>query len=331
MMRVSVCLAPGVVELQRRPMPVPGQNEILVKVGICGICGTDVAAWQGSMPKPYPHFSGHEFCGTVAARGAGIRDFDLCRRVVIDPNLGCGVCGYCRTAKPNLCDALKTRRIKSNGGLADYVALDARMAHKLPDALPDALAPFIEPLSCALHAARAAEVGHPRQVVIFGAGPMGILTALSLRGRVPEIIVVDPVDRRREQVRALLDITVLTPGQLEQAGADVAPDAAIDCSSRLDAVSLAVRCLRKAGQLVLSGIVMRTDSSRFPFEDITVRELTVRGVWLNPHTFAEAIRLAVEYRDVLARLTTSVFGLDQIAEAFQHAARQEVHKVLVRP
>lgn len=331
MMWVSVCVEPGRVELQQRPVPIPGENEILVKVAVCGICGTDVAVWQGSMPKSYPHCPGHEFCGTVTARGAGAGRFDIGCRVVINPNLGCGTCDYCRAQQPNLCDALKTRRIKSNGGLANYVALDARMAHALPDELPDVLAPFVEPLSCALHAARAAEAGHPRRVAIFGAGPMGILTALVLKRRMPEIVVVDPAECRREQVRALLDVSVLTPEQLEHADADNAPDAAVDCSGRLNAISLAVKCLRKGGQLVLAGLVAQTSELPFPFGAVTTKELTVCGVWLNPNTFAEAIGLAVEHRDVLSRLTTAVFSLHQIAEAFQYAARQEVLKVLVRP
>ncbi|MDD5707230.1 MAG: alcohol dehydrogenase catalytic domain-containing protein [Kiritimatiellae bacterium] len=321
-MRVSVCVAPGVVEIQRRPVPVPSGSRILVRVRVCGICGSDLAVW-----KPCPYTPGHEYCATVVARGADARRFEVGQRVVIDPNLGCGICDYCLSGRPNLCDALKTRDTKSNGGLADYVALDEHMAHALPDALPDELAPFVEPLSCALHAARVAATGQPGRAVVMGAGTMGFLTALALKDLVPEVLVADPADNRREQARDLLGVRAMAPCELTEAFAD----AAIDCSGRLDAVVSAIRFLRKGGSLVMAGLVTEAGEARFPWEAITTRELTLRGVWLNPRTFADAICLAVARRDVLGRLTTAVYDLDRVAEAFRGAARQEAQKVLVRP
>lgn len=330
-MRIAICAAPGRLELQTRPVPVPRDDQVLVRVTVCGICASDVGVWRGTVPKEYPYSPGHEFCGRIEGVGATVTGFQTGQSVVIDPNLGCGACRYCREGRPNLCDFLKTRPIKSNGGFSEYVALDARMVHAVPAGLDDTVAALAEPCSCALHAARAADAVQPRCVAVFGAGVLGLLTTLALHRPNREIILIEPGEIRREQARILLGVPVLRPGEFEGLGRSVEIDAAVDCSGRIEAVALAIRMLRKTGRLVLAGLVSDSRAAALPLMDVTAKELEIVGVWLNPHTFADAIRIAWENRRLLQALESETFTLENIEAAFTRATCPEVHKVFVKP
>jgi L-iditol 2-dehydrogenase len=329
-MRIAICPGPGRIEVQRRPIPVPADGQVLVKVALCGICGTDVDSWRGSGHRAYPVSPGHEFCGTIQRTGARVTGLAVGQRVVVDPNLGCGACDYCQRGLPNLCERLKTRNVKSNGGLSEYVALDRRMAYALPDSLPDAVAAFIEPLSCALHAVRTAGAAPAERVAIFGAGTMGLLTGMILIATGCDLAVVEPAPGRREQAARLLGARVLTPEDLSRRGPAYEFEAAIDCSGHVEAVSQAIEVLRARGRLVLFGLVVQPGGG-VPLLDVTRKELEIRGSWLNPHTFQDAINLANDQQGVLGGLTTEVFALGDVAAAFERAASLAVNRVLVRP
>jgi len=267
----------------------------------------------------------------VEQLGPKVTQFQLGQSVVINPNLGCGECLYCRARKPNLCDFLKSRSVKSNGGFAEYVAIDARMIYAIPAGMSDVLATFVEQFSCALHVAQSADAVRPRRVAVFGAGMLGILTALILNDPKREVILIEPNDTRRDQARALLGVPALTPEQLTSSEWFNSLDAAIDCSGRIEAVSQAIRALGKTGRLVLAGLVGNPQDAALPLVEITLKELELMGVWLNPHTFEDAIPLTLKHREILEALQTEMFPLDDIAAAFARAAKPNVNKVFVKP
>ena len=326
-MRCALCTGPGQLAIETRPTPSAPPGHVLVKVAMCGVCASDLAVWRGRAHQAYPYSPGHEFCGVVERVGDGVGAPAPGQRVVVNPNLGCGDCRYCAAGKPNLCDFLKSRAIKSNGGFSDYVALDRRMTFPLPDTLSDDVAPFVEPLSCAMHAARQASVQPGENVAVFGAGTMGFLTALLLRDSGARLCVVEPAAARRMAVGALLGLPAMTPEDLPAGDLDVA----IDFSGAAAAIEQAVRSLAKAGRLVMAGLVHDTDVSRLPLLDVTAKELSISGAWLNPAPFEDAIQAAVSHRDILAQFNTEVFALDDVVEAFVRAASPDVHRVLVRP
>ena len=330
-MRIAVCTQVNHIEIQQQPLPKVDSHQVLVKVSVCGICGSDLAAWQGSGHKKYPYTPGHEFCGTIEKLGKNVVGFHVGQRVVIDPNLGCGKCRFCRMGKPNICDFLKTRSVKSNGGFAEYVALDYRMVYYLPDEIEDCLAPFIEPLSCALYAARSAKVESGEKVVIFGGGLMGMLTGVALNSSKTEIILVEPAESRRESVGRLLDIKTLSPTEMQDCDLAGRIDVAIEYSGSGHALSQAIKILRKAGRIVLAGLIMNPKAADISLIDVTTRELEIKGVWLNPNAFEEAIRLTIEHKNILRQLKTEVFRLDDIGAALERALEQDVNKVFVKP
>jgi 2-desacetyl-2-hydroxyethyl bacteriochlorophyllide A dehydrogenase len=330
-MKIAVIREPGIIEVQTQPIPAPTEGQVLVQVALCGVCASDVAVLSGHNPKKFPYFPGHEFCGRVEQLGPNVTQFQLGQSVVINPNLGCGKCWYCRARKPNLCDFLKSRSLKSNGGFAEHVAINARMIYAIPEGMSDEIATFVEQFSCALHVARSAEAVRPKRVAVFGAGMLGILTVLILNDRTREVILIEPNDTRRDQARVLLGVPALTPEQLTSSEWFDTLDAAIDCSGRIEAVSQAIRALGKAGRLVLAGLVGNPQDAALPLVEITSKELELMGVWLNPHTFEDAIPLALKHRETLEALRTEMFPLNNIAAAFARAAKPNVNKVFVKP
>ncbi len=329
-MRIAICERPGHLAVRTRPIPPTGEGQVLVKVRVCGVCGSDLAAWRGTIDKEYPYSPGHELCGTVERVGSGAGDAVAGARVVINPNLGCAECRYCRSGRPNLCDSLKTRPIKSNGGFAEYVALDHRMVFALPDGFPDELSPFIEPLSCAMHAVATADVGSGERVTVFGAGVMGILTTILLRDTCRQLVVVEPDLRRREAIGRLLAVSTCSPDELPDNVPEGGFGVAVDCSGRAAAVAQAIRVLGKAGKLTMAGMVTDGAKRGLPLLDITTKELEIRGAWLNPVPFEAAVQAAVRHQSLLARLNTEFFRLEEIVSAFERAAEAGVHRAVVR-
>jgi len=330
-MRIAVCKRPNHIEIQYKPVPSVNGLKVLVKVKACGVCGSDLAIWRGSGHKKYPYSSGHEFCGTVAEKGDQVKHLQIGQRVVIDPNLGCGECRYCRSGKTNLCDYLKTRPVKSNGGFSEYVALDSRMAKPVPEALSGMLAIYVEPLSCSLHAVRSLQPKAGETVAVFGLGTMGILTGIALQSSGAKSVFVETAESRRKMFKDILATSSLSPQELADSPLAGRLDAAIDCSGNPKAVALATRLLRKAGRLVLSGLAVNADQTTIPLIDITTKELEIKGAYLNPNTFEEAIQLAVEQKSVLYALKTECYALNDIAKAFERASCPEIHKVIVKP
>jgi L-iditol 2-dehydrogenase len=328
-MFTTVLDGPQRLELRKVRIPAIDENKVLMQIALCGICGSDLAAYQGTIERTYPYSPGHEFCGRITAIGDAVTGLEPGQRVVIDPNLGCGECAFCLENKPHLCDFLKTRPIKSNGGLSEWVVLDHRMVHALPDTIPDELAVYIEPLSCAIHACRRAEVGPKSRVAILGAGNMGILTAIVADSLGADVILTETSDQRRKLAMAVPGLTTVPAIEFERHVRRDPIDIAIDCCGNAEAAVQAIAALTKGGRLILLALMNNPDRIAIPLAEVTSKEIDIRGTWLNPGAFGEAIDLAAERAAQLRAITTRQFELADVESAFSCAASQQVHKVIV--
>jgi len=132
-MRAVIIDKPGRLRVAAASDPEAGPGEVVVQVGCCGICGTDLHILDGEFPPtPYPIIPGHEFAGTVVSAGPGVSDLAEGTRVAVDPSLFCGRCGYCRAGRGNLCTDWGAIGDTVNGAFAQYVAVPAGNAYRLP-------------------------------------------------------------------------------------------------------------------------------------------------------------------------------------------------------
>ena len=205
-MRAIVLDRPGSFRVAQLPDPAPGPGQIVVKVECCGVCGTDLHIMDGEFPPtPYPITPGHEFAGTVAALGRDVSiDLPVGARVAVDPSLYCGHCRRCRSGRDNLCENWAAIGDTVAGAFAEYVAVPAVNAHRLPDGIDGQFGAMVEPLACAVHGLRRLGPVFGDAVLLTGAGTMGLLLLqLLVHAGAGPVTVVDRVGERLEVARKL--------------------------------------------------------------------------------------------------------------------------------
>jgi L-iditol 2-dehydrogenase len=309
MMRASVLTGPQTIELQERPVPEPGPDEALVRVGSVGVCGSDVHYYKhgriGSMVVEGPLVLGHEVGGTIVAVGDAVDSTRVGQRVALEPQRPCRRCRQCKTGHLNLCPHMEFFATPPvDGAFCDYVTLPADFAHPVPDSLSDAAVGLLEPLSVGIWANRKGGTSAGGRVFITGAGPIGAMVALSARAMgATEIIVSDPVESRRRRITEL------------------AADAAVDPAAGFDPTELEadvfLECSGATAALLdgLKGVRPGDEHISLPVQDLQVREVTLTGIFRYVDTWPVAIALAAGGRVDLDALVTARFGLDEVETA----------------
>jgi len=282
-MRVAVYRKRGEVQVQRWPLPELAENEVLLRVSHCGVCGTDLHLMMEGWGRP-DSVGGHEYSGTVVALGPAVRGWEIGEAAVGGASPGCGRCEPCRAGRPALCMERGSAGLTDfQGAFAEYKKVRSEELLRLPSGLPLREAALAEPLAVALHGITLSGIRPGQRALVTGAGPIGALTLAALRARgVEEVMVTEPSPARRELASRLGASRVLRPEELEppRRSFDLAPDAvhaAFECSGRASAAEAALGCLRRAGTLVLSGTGMerpRLDSVR-----VILNELVVTGAY----------------------------------------------------
>jgi 2-desacetyl-2-hydroxyethyl bacteriochlorophyllide A dehydrogenase len=268
--RVAVVSEPERLELEARSLADPGPGEALVRVRECGICGSDLKMYSGTHPViPLPLVPGHEFYGTVEAVGAGAGDVETGALVSVFPTVGCGHCFNCRRGLPHLCPEMELIGGQRQGGLAERVVVPAANLLPLDPDVPEHARVLVEPLAVGVHAARRARVERDERVVIVGAGPIGIFTALALRhGGVEGVLLADLSDERLALARRLGAGDTVNSAELalgDHVRAEIRPegvDVAFDCVGQDATAREALALTAKGGRAVLVGLMpaeMRVD------------------------------------------------------------------------
>jgi len=271
--RVAVVTAPGTLALETRDVE-PRAGEVLVRVRECGLCGSDIKLFSGTHPtvKP-PLLPGHECHGTVEAVGAGAEGHEPGADVTIFPPIGCGRCRPCTRGRPHLCAQMSFVGGEHPGGVSELVAVPAGNALPVGPDVPDELRVLIEPLAVGVHAASRADAGPDDEALVIGAGPIGVFTALALRHRgVERILLADVADDRLALAARLgagetvNSAAVSLPDHVRERLRPEGADLAFDCVGREATARDALASTGKGGRTVLVGIMPR--------------ELTVDGVAL---------------------------------------------------
>lgn len=318
-MRASVLLRQGVIEMQERPVPTPGDGEVLVRVGSVGVCGSDVHYYQhgriGDMVVTGPLVLGHEVSGTVVDVGRGVSEDRVGDRVAIDPQVPCRHCRQCKQGRSNLCPNMEFYATPPfDGTFCDYVTAPADQAYTVPDSLSDASAALLEPLSVGLWAAHKADVRPGDQVLIAGAGPIGAMVAQAVRARgATDVVVTDFVDSRRERILDFGATRALHPVADAATIGAIRADAFVDCSGATPAVLSGIASTRGGGTVVLVGL--GAEEMPLPVQLIATREITVTGVFRYIDTWPRGIELTTSGAVHLDDMVTARYPLEQVEDA----------------
>jgi len=191
MMRAQVVEAPGKMVLKEVPVPEISPDEVLIKVSMCGICGTDWKIYKGEYASEFlPMISGHEFWGVIEEVGSNAKGLKKGDRVSVDICLPCGTCYFCRRGDHLLCETFTQLGIHTDGAFAEYVKAPWKNCYKIPDEVDSLSAAFIEPLTAVMQASKKMDIKIASSVVIIGDG-LGILhgAMAKLRGAAPVIVI----------------------------------------------------------------------------------------------------------------------------------------------
>ncbi len=342
MMRALIFEGPNRMVLREVPRPHPGPGEVLVRVRASAICGTDVRIFTGRKTREirHGHPIGHECAGTVAAVGSGVSGYAPGQPVAVCVVVSCGQCEYCRADHENLCDTRYTLGYATDGSFAEYMLIPALAVSRgnlfhLPATIPMEIAPLLEPMACCLNGqhemglgqGRADTDGRAESLVIFGAGPIGLVHLMLARAKgVGPITVVEPVAHRRELAKRFGADEIFSPDQFDAAGRF---DTAILAVGVPDLVNVALRTVKKTGRISFfagfsAGAVVTIDPNTIHYGQITVTGASES----RRRDFAEAVSLVEQGIIDPAPLLTHRFSLDQHEEAFRVAGDGSALKVL---
>nr|MBC7245199.1 alcohol dehydrogenase catalytic domain-containing protein [Chloroflexota bacterium] len=336
-MKAAVFRSAGQIDVAEVPTPEPGPGEVLVRVHYCGICGTDLEAYQTGMYEP-GLIMGHEFTGEIVALGEGVHGWAVGDFVTADDALPCGRCWFCRQGRPALCQELLAPGITLDGGFAEYVRLPVTLLHRLPKSVSTRQGALVEPLAVALNGVRSSALRPGDWVLVFGAGTIGLFTLqCALLAGARQVLVVEVNEKRATVARELGATAVLHP-QRDNLAVEVpartdglGPNIVYVCTGAASAFEHALGLVRRGGQVFVLGLCpepVPTD-----FMSLVLSELDVRGGYLGHGAFPAALDYVAQGRVKVEPLITHEIALEDVVEkGFERMLQPDTEaiKVLVR-
>lgn len=269
------------------PIPVPGPNDILIKIRKTAICGTDLHIYQwddwAQRTVKTPMITGHEFVGEIAGLGSQVEGFNIGERVSGEGHMVCGLCRNCRAGKAHLCPKTIGLGVNRQGCFAEYVVLPAFNVFKLPDNVPDNLAAIMDPFGNATHTALSFDlVGE--DVLITGAGPVGMMaTAVARHAGARHIVITDVNDYRLELARKMGATRAINPQHtnltavMQELGMHEGFDVGLEMSGHPAAFNQMLETMNNGGKIALLGIL--PDQTGINWNHVIFKCLFIKGIY----------------------------------------------------
>jgi alcohol dehydrogenase/L-iditol 2-dehydrogenase len=339
---VHYALEPLAVELREVPVPEAGDGEVLLAVGAVSVCGSDVHqahnthSWKVNVPVVL----GHEFAGTVAELGRGVRGFREGDRVVSETAAEiCGECLMCRTGRYNLCPTRKGFGYGLDGAMARFVRVPARCLHRIPDSLPFDVACLAEPHSVAYQAMCVNSTINPGDaVVVLGPGPIGLLCArmAALSGADPLIVAGVSADAARLEVARTLGATRIVDVQRESLSEVVGglvkdgADLVCDATGASRPIEIAMQLTRPDGEIVKVG--WSPDPVAVDLNPLVQRNLRLQGSFSHNYPVWERVIHLLDRRLTMPEAIVGLRApLEEWREAFAAMHESRVIKSVLLP
>jgi (R,R)-butanediol dehydrogenase/meso-butanediol dehydrogenase/diacetyl reductase len=334
-MRAAVWNGPDQISLEQLPVPELADGWALVRSEYTGLCGTDFSILHGTHPRAAaPLVMGHEITGVVEV--AATSGPPVGTRVAVEPLISCGHCGPCRSGATHVCRNLGLYGIDRPGSLAEYIALPASALVPVGADVPELQVALAEPLAVAVHAVSQSKLTGGETVLVFGAGPIGVLTALVARSAGAARVLVSEPSADRSAVAASLGFETFPVGEdpvqaLRAATDGEGADIVFDSAAHPSVAALLSAAARVKGTIVLVGIYKAP--AALDLQAIAFAEQQLVGVRVYTRADVErAVELIESDALQLGRIPVRVFALEDTAAAFELAtAASGVLKVLVSP
>jgi L-iditol 2-dehydrogenase len=341
-MQAMLLLGPRQLSHQDLPIPAPWRDEIVLKVAAALTCGTDLKAFLRGHPKwPMPTRFGHEYAGTVTARGSQVTTVREGDEVMLVPTGPCGSCFYCQRQQENLCTSLMETYVL--GGYGEYLAIPARVIRinlfAKPAALPFVEAALLEPLSCVMFGLEQTVLRPDDTAIVIGAGAIGLLHLLALRALGMERVYVIARNPQRAAAAQMLGACGIIARSAEEAREEVlavtagrGADVVIECTAQPQVWEAALFLARPGGQVVLfggcpSGTAVAFDTYRLHYDQVRI----LSPFHFTPTAVRRAYELLVSGKIPASKLISGTCALAQLPYAFELLQQGEGIKYAIIP
>lgn len=346
-MKALVYQGPNELEYTDYPDPKPGPKDVLLRVRVVGICGSDVHGYMGITGRRIPPMiMGHEISGDIVAVGDSVTKFKVGDRVAIDPIICCNECDFCLSGNTNIC---KNRRVIGvsmqdetiNGAMAEYIAAPEHVAIEIPDDLSYEQGALVDPLAVAVHGVRMAGDLNGKKVAVLGAGQIGLFAMQACKAFGAEIVTaIDLIDDRLSLAKELGADEVLNAKNLAKKNEDFKQscqaaggfDAVIEAVGVEATVQQAIYLAKSGGTVVLMGLGQKDVS--IDAHHVVENEITLRGTYIFVEKDgADAIKLLQEGSVSIDKMVDCIEPLEKGPDLFKTLAREDgsLFKVLMKP
>jgi len=339
MLKAAVLYGKKNIKIEEVNLPT-NQHNIMIKITACGICMSDVKAYQEGQNhycKP-PIILGHEYVGTIVKISKKNEDFKKGDRVAVIHAVNCGYCSYCQRGLFELCE---NKQRPSNGGFAEYVSIDKESANKalikLPSNLSTNEATFLEPIACCIESIEKCDIVLGDIIVIIGAGVMGLLLLqLSLLKGASKVIVSE-INEYRRNIAKSLGATVVNPEEIDlkkfitKETCSEGVDVAITTVFKEDIIKECFLFTRKQGTVFIFGSAIKNPDLLINSNKIHYDQINIMGSSAyKPFHFSIALKLLKENRISVTPLITSIKPLDKIKKALEDYTKPENLKIIIK-
>ncbi|RDA94263.1 hypothetical protein CP533_0612 [Ophiocordyceps camponoti-saundersi (nom. inval.)] len=310
------------------PLPQLRDDDVLMQVKACGVCGTDLHIHEGEFIAKFPLIPGHETVGVIVAIGKDVKDFQIGDRVAADNSELCNECFFCRRGQVLLCENFDAHGITLNGGFAEYCAYPAAKVFKFKNKDLDwADATLIEPASCACHGLEKIRPKLGSHALLFGAGPTGLMLAQLLRQNgCCQVTIAAPRGPKMELAKSLDAADTYVELSRENPEPQFAKikednpygfDIVVEATGSAKILEDGINYVRRGGTLVVYGVYANADKVSWPPSKIFGDEITIIGSFSETHMFPATLDYIDSGKIKTKGIVNKKFKLEEFGEALQ--------------
>jgi L-iditol 2-dehydrogenase len=343
-MKALLYTKPFHLEYVDYPEPEMGDDDVLIQVKACSVCGSDVHGSTGTTGRRIPPLiMGHEASGIIAATGSSVSNWEKGDYVTFDSTISCGTCYYCRQGRINLCNnrrvlGVSCAEYRRNGAFADFVVVPQHILYRLPEGLAFEKAALVEPLSVAVHAINRAPVNTGDTIVVIGAGMIGLLVIQALRSYGHSKIIA--VDNDQERIGLALKLGAAkglnsesedVTGEVIKMTSGLGADVVFEAVGITSTVVTGINCLKKGGAISLIGNL--APNVEIPLQAVVTRELSLYGSCIPAGEYPACLEMIASGAVNVDILISAVAPLSEGAEWFKklHDREPGLMKVVLIP
>ncbi|KAL7419572.1 N-terminal acetyltransferase A complex catalytic subunit ard1 [Cryptotrichosporon argae] len=327
-------------EIRKVPIPMIADDELLLKVSICGFCGTDGHIHEGDFDPKFPLIPGHEAVGVIVAMGDKVQGFELGDKIAADVGSTCGYCHYCRKGETLMCENFAAAGVASDGGFAEYIKYHFAKCYKIKN-LSDEEATLLEPASCAIHGMDKLKMPFGASVLLIGAGPTGLILAqlLKLGGASKVTIAANKgikMDLAR-QVEAADEYIDLDRANAEAQWAQIKKDnpygfdVVAECTGVEKIINDAINYVARCGTLLVYGVYEGSARVTWDPSKIFRDEIRIIGSFSQTYCFPRAIAFLDSGKIRTKGMVTDVFKLEEYQQALDKMNSRQALKIAIKP